>query len=216
MLKTLIKKQFMELFKSYFISRKTGKGRSKAGVIGFFALFAVLMLYIFGVFFVMCWGLGTAFFPAGKDWLYFTMLAIVAVMLGTFGSVFNTYAGMYLAKDNDLLISMPIPPRTILLSRLVGVYGLALLYSGVVWLPALLCHWIFGSATVLSVVFGVLLLFLIAAIVSALTCLLGWLVALLAGKLKNRSFVIVLLSLVFLGAYYFICFRKRYCISCVI
>lgn len=35
--------------------------------------------------------------------------------------MFNTYAGLYLANDNDLLLSMPIPIRTILCARLLGL-----------------------------------------------------------------------------------------------
>lgn len=207
MLKTLLKKQLAEIFKSWIVNRKTGKGRSKAGVIGLGLLFAFLMLFMLGMFFLLAWGMGGGLFGTGMEWLYFALFGAMSILLGTIGSVFNTYAGLYLAKDNDLLISMPIPPRTILASRLLGVYLMSLLYSALVWLPAQLCWWIWGSPTVLSVVFGLLLTPVIALFVTVLTCLLGWLVALLAGKLKNRSFVIVLLSLVFVGLYYTLYFR---------
>ena len=56
-------------------------------------------------------------------------------MLGAFGSVFNTYSGLYLAKDNDLLLSLPIPVRALMASRLLGVYLMGLMYSAVVILP---------------------------------------------------------------------------------
>ena len=48
------------------------------------------------------------------DWLYFTLMGLVAIFLGAFGSVFNTYSSLYLAKDNDLLLSLPIPLRVII------------------------------------------------------------------------------------------------------
>ena len=35
--------------------------------------------------------------------LYFLIMGMIAIALGTFGSVFNTYSGLYLSKDNDLL-----------------------------------------------------------------------------------------------------------------
>lgn len=53
--------------------------------------------------------------------MYFAMMGLLASFFGVFGSVFNTYAGLYLAKDNDLLLSMPIPIRTILCARLLGL-----------------------------------------------------------------------------------------------
>ena len=53
-------------------------------------------------------------------WLYFTLMGLVAIFLGAFGSVFNTYSSLYLAKDNDLLLSLPIPVRVIIASRLLS------------------------------------------------------------------------------------------------
>ena len=88
-------------------------------------------------------------------WLYFALMGLLAVFLGAFGSVFNTYASLYLAKDNDLLLSMPIPVRTMLLaSRLLGVYLMGLLYSGVVILPAVIVYWVSGLGAALAAIAG--------------------------------------------------------------
>ena len=66
--------------------------------------------------------------------------ALVGVLMGVFGSVFNTFSGLYQAKDNDLLLSLPIPVRAILASRLLGVYLMGLTFSGVILLPLSLIH----------------------------------------------------------------------------
>ena len=162
MLKTLIKKQYMECFRSYFINRKTGKRRSKGGIIGMFAMFACLMLFLCIMFFGLSYLMGGQLFEAGMGWLFYVLIGSLAVMFGVFGSVFNTYATLYLAKDNELLLSMPIPPSKILMTRMSLVYGLSLLYSGCIWLPAMVYGWIFGTVTSLAVVFQVLLLPVIA------------------------------------------------------
>ena len=206
MLKALIKKQFHECFRTYFVNVKTGKARSKGGTIGMFVLFTALMLFLCGAFFGMAFLLGDLL-AAGLPWLYYALMALISMFLGTFGSVFNTFSTLYMAKDNDLLLSMPIPPSKILATRISLVYGLSLLYSGVVWLPAIVFGWIFGAPTVLSVIFDVLLLFLIALFVTVLTCALGWVVALIAARMKKKSFLTVIISLVFFAAYYFVCFR---------
>ncbi|MDO4811116.1 MAG: hypothetical protein Q3985_04135 [Eubacteriales bacterium] len=206
MLKALIKKQYQECFRTYFVNVKTGKARSKAGMAGMFVLFAVLMLFLCGAFFGMAFLLGDLI-TAGLPWLYYALMGMVSIALGTFGSVFNTFSTLYLAKDNELLLSMPIPSSKILTTRMTLVYGLSLLYSGVVWLPAIVYSWIFSSPSVLSVIFGILLLFIIALFVTVLTCVLGWVVALVAVRVKKKSFVTVVLSLVFFALYYFVCFR---------
>lgn len=207
MLKALVKKQFMEMFRGYLINKKTNTARSRGKLCLLFVLFGVLMLIMCALFAGLALLLADGMFQADMAWLYFTLMGIMSVMFGTFGSVFNTYAGLYLAKDNDLLLSMPIPPRAILTSRLIGVYGMALLYSGSVWLPTIVVAWIVGTCSVLSVIFDVLLIFVIAAFVAVITCLLGWAVAAIASRLKNKSIVTVLVSLVFFGLYYFVCFH---------
>ncbi len=114
MLKVLLKKQMAEVFRSYFYNRKTNKARSKANSIVLFILFAFLMIVVLGGTFTaialgVCFGLTAA----SMGWLYFVLMSGMAIVLGAFGSVFNTYSGLYLPKDNDLLLSMPISVRTI-------------------------------------------------------------------------------------------------------
>ncbi len=207
MLKALIKKQFLELNTFYFQNKKTGKMRSKAGIAGTIILF----LWLFALLGIVFGGLGIML--AGSlsalnfDWLYFCMMGLIAILLGTFGSVFNTYAGLYHAKDNDLLLSMPIPPSKILFARMTGVYGISLLYTALVWVPAIIAYFIEATPTPLCVIFSILQLFIITLFVTVLTCALGWVVALISSKLKNKSFVTVLASLVFLGLYYVVYFR---------
>ena len=74
-------------------------------------LFALLMVGVLGGMFTLlsCGPLLRRWSAAGMGWLYFALMALLAMLLGAFGSVFNTYSGLYLSKDNDLLLSMPIP-----------------------------------------------------------------------------------------------------------
>ena len=141
MLKALIRKQYMECFRTYFVNMKTGKPRSKAGIAGMFLFFTALMLVLCGTFFGMSYLVSNQLFAMDMDWLYYVLLGLLSILLGTFGSVFSTYSTLYMAKDNELLLSMPIPPAKILFTRMTLVYGLSLLYSGCVWLPAGICGW---------------------------------------------------------------------------
>ena len=206
MLKVLVKKQFQESFRSYFVDRKTGKARSKGAIIGLFALFGLLMLFLCACFVGMALSM-SVLLDTDLNWMYFVIFGIVSIAIGIFGSVFNTYAALYLAKDNDLLLSMPIRPRDILLSRIIMVFGLSLLYSAVVWVPGIAYAYITHTYSPLAVVLGILLTFAIAVFVSVVTCALGWVIAAVSTKIKNKSFITVLMTLLFLGVYYFISFR---------
>jgi len=207
MLKVLIKKQFSEIFKTYFVNPKNGKTRSKAGTLGFFVLFAFIMFSLAALFFGVSAALGDSLFKVGLQWLYFAVMGLVSLLLGIFGSVFNTFASLYLAKDNEFLLSMPIPPMKLLISRMTGVVGLSLLYGGCVWLPACLYYWIYGKSTVSGIIFDIILTFALTLLITAITCALGWVVALISKKIKSKSFFTVILTLLFLGVYYFVCFN---------
>ena len=204
MLKILVKKQLGEIFRSYTYDAKKNKARSKGATIGFFVFFIVLMVGVLGgLFTFLSLAMCEPMAAVGMDWLYFTLMTLLAAFLGIFGSVFNTYSGLYMAKDNDLLLSMPIPVRTIMAARLVSVYLMGLMYSGIVLLPAIIVYWVTVGMTVQTVLGCVVQLLLLSVFVLTLSCALGWLVAKISQKLKNKSFVTVIISLVFIGAYYF-------------
>ncbi len=208
MLKLLVKKQLMEVFKGYFYDFKKNKKRSKAGVIGWFIFFAVIMIGVLGGMFAgMSSMLCSGIVSAGMDWLYFVIMGLMSAFLGLFGSVFNTYAGLYRAQDNDLLLSMPIPVKYIIASRLLNVYILDVMYSAVVIIPAIIVYWITAPVTAVKVIGGIALMLIISFIVMVLCCALGWFVAKASGKLKNKSLVTVLLSLAGIALYYLLYFK---------
>lgn len=217
MLKTLLKKQMAEIFRNYFYDPKKNKMRSKSATIAYIALYVLLMVGLLGgMFALMAVGLCGPLAEAGMDWLYYLLIGLIAVLLGTFGSVFSTYSSLYLSKDNDLLLSMPIPVRCVMASRLLGVYLLGLMYSGVAIVPGVIVYWITAPVTAGTVVGGVLMVLLVSVIVMVLSCLLGWVVARISLKLKNKSFITVILSLLFLAAYYFVYYKAQALITLLV
>lgn len=210
MLSLMLKRQLLELNRSFFYSAKSGKGRSKLSSALLIAGYVLLMVgCLGGMFTALSLALCAPLTAVGADWLYFAILSMVALALGVFGSVFNTYAGLYLAKDNDLLLSLPIPVKYILAGRLLGVYLMGLMFSAVVIVPAVIVYFVTARLTAASVVGCILLVLLVSLTVLVLSCLLGWVVAKISLKLRRRSFVTVLATLVFFGLYYFVYFKAN-------
>lgn len=208
MLKILLRKQLYELNSSFFYDRKKGRVRSKGTSILLIVLYALLMIVIMGgIFTMLSVMLCAPFVGMGLDWLYFDMMTLIALFLGVFGGVFNTYSSLYKARDNDLMLSLPIPTRYVLISRLTGVYLMGLMFSAVVMLPAVIVYFVVAHPAVEGVVGSLLLTVLVSVFVFILSCLLGWVVAKISVHLKSRSLIVVILSLVFFGLYYFVCFN---------
>ena len=210
MLKLLLKKQFLEIFQVYFYDAKKNKARSKTSTAMYFVLFIVLIFGLLGgIFTFLAMKLCTPLINVGMDWMYFALMGLISVLLGAFGSVFNTYAGLYLPKDNNLLLAMPIPVAAVVGSRLIGVYLMGLLYSVVVILPAIIVYWVTAGVTLKAVLGGLLITMVISVFVLIISCVLGWIVAKISLKLKHKSLITVLISLAVIGVYYFVYFKAQ-------
>lgn len=210
MVKILLKKQMMEMFRTYFYNQKKNTKRSKATTIMYIVLFALLLVVIFGgVFGFVAYLIAKPFCALELGWMYFDIMGLIAIALGAFGSVFNTYSGLYLAKDNDMLFSLPIPVSAIMASRLLGVYLMGLMYSGIVALTSVIVYLCIAGFTFKALICGLFYIFIISIMVLIFSCLLGWVVARISQKLKNKSFITVFVSLVGIGLYYFCYFKAQ-------
>ena len=106
MLKVLVKKQLIEIFRSYFYNAKKNKAYSKGATAAYVVLFVMLMVGVLGgIFTGMALMICKPMAEAEVEWFYFALMGLTAILLGAFGSVFNTFSSLYLSKDNDLLPS---------------------------------------------------------------------------------------------------------------
>ena len=203
MIKALLKKQLAEVFSSILMDSKKKTRRTGKGLAVYLLIYFSLVIYLGATFFLMAKFLCQSLVPAPLDltWFYFTIMGLLALVLGVFGSVFSTYASLYLAKDNDTLLAMPIPPRAILFVRLATVYVVGLFFELIVMLPATVAWFIYGDPTVLGGIFAILIPFILSFFVLSLSCLLGFVVAAISTRLKHKTVVIVILALAFLGLY---------------
>ena len=203
MMKALVLLRFRALLAGLTAQAQKKNKRSRGTLI----LFAFLFLYVFAVIAGMMgftfYNLAQPYHLLGLDWLYFAMAGLMGLGFAVLGSVFTTQSQLYDAKDNPLLLSMPIPPRTILISRMLPLLALNLLFSGLVMVPALVVYAVFVEFSPAGVVLQLLCLLGIALLAQAIACLLGWLLHLLLSKL-NKSVASILYLVVFLGLYFYI------------
>jgi len=201
----MIRKLFLVNLKSlganYFNSGKN-KGSIRKKII-----FAILMVYAAFAFISMFFGLFITilepFFSAGIGWMYFAFLAIMAFGLSVVGSIFTASAQIFGAKDNELLLSMPIKPSEILLGRLLVIVTFEYAYTIIVALPA---FWLWidgGYATPLGILFFVIGIILLPLMAMSLSLLLAWLLGMLTSRLKQKNILVLVLSIGFFAAYFY-------------
>lgn len=214
MFKTLLKINLRAMFSTMFRRRSDKPGKKAGGKAGRIVLVILLGLYVFGA---MMMSVGSLFgsllmqtdgAPVDARY-YFSLLGILVFAFAFIGSVFSTKNLLFRARDNELLLSMPIPPILILASRVAVLLVLELIYAllmaipaGVVWFRAMG----FDLVLLLRLLPATCLLLLLAA---AVTGFFGWLLALLDTKFAKSEMIQSVLSLVLLVGYFLVVFNMQ-------
>ena len=191
------------MFFSSLTQGKKGKNRTTAGKVGMIILFAFLGLYVTFAMAALFISINLALAGTENEFFPLALALLITLTLTLFGSIFPTKTQIFDSKDNELLISMPIPPKYIFISRLVFLLIINYLLESIVLVPAIICFAIFTGFTLMGFIFTLLVFILVPFLTLSVSSLLAWLISLIASKIKNKTFVTVFLFAIFFGAYMF-------------
>lgn len=201
MFKALLHKQMLEVRRMYLQGGRSKKAARKTSPVGMMILFVFLYIVLAGSFFAMSIPIGEPLFTAGKDWIFFLIMGLLAFLMGVIGGVLSASSALFRAKDNEFLLAMPIPPSKILLVRMLSIYIMGFIYESMVMIPAIAAYCIFSSPSPLAVIFCVLALFVLGFFILTFSCFFGWIAALIASKLKNKTALTVIVSVIAVCAF---------------
>ncbi|MBQ8685948.1 MAG: hypothetical protein IJ514_07240 [Clostridia bacterium] len=202
MLKPLLKKQLQETAAFFYLNNKNGRRRSPLAVVGFAALMLYAVAAIVAMFYIIADTLCVALVGGGLTWVYFALIGVIAAAFACVGSAFAAKTKLYEAKDNDLLLSMPVKPWEVLFSRLLGLYLLTLFFSSVVFVPAVACYFLHFGFAVLPAVLLLLITLILPLGALAVSCLLGWGIAVVTARIRSKNLVTMLFAVAFLAVYF--------------
>lgn len=184
-----------------FRMRQSGGKRASGALIVGLLIFCLLCIELV---FVALWAQMTVFCTMGLAWLYFSLAGILALALAVFGSVFMTQTQLYDAKDNELLLSMPIRPMQILMSRMAVLLVLTGVFTLAALLPAYIMYAAFFGVTVQIVVGWVLSAAALILLAQAVCCALGWVLHWLLSRIRNKAVVSMTFTVLFLVVYFYV------------
>ena len=202
MFKALLKKQFMELGAFLTNDRKTGGRRSPKATVGFALFFGGILLLMMFSFGMMAWPLAQAMVPVGQGWLYFLSMELMALLMAVIMGAFAGYSGLFAAKDNELLLAMPIPPWMILTVRLLTLLTTNFMCVLLAWVPTVFVYTLYAETPLGAVLSALPMAVFLAGISAVLSAIIGWVVAEVSGRVRNKNAVVVVLSLVLMGGYF--------------
>ena len=201
MMRALLAVRFRAMFASLVSQTRQKKKKSKGMMVLFAVLYVYVVVVIAGAMCFLFGQLATPYHLAGLDWLYFAMAGLMGLAFSVFGGVFMTQNQLYDARDNDLLLSMPIRPRAILMSRMLPLLGVDLVFCGIVMVPACVMYAIQAEFHMLSLVCQLVGMLGVCLLSQAICCLLGWGLHLLLSRM-NRSLASLLYMVAFLAIYF--------------
>ena len=205
MIFTLIRINITGIFSRSFRNFRRSNKRSKVSLV----LIGLLVIYVVGAIMfgmgAMLYSFSSAFFGAGIGWFYFALVGLIIFALCFIGGIFMVQTQIFNAKDNDLLLSMPIKPSAILGGRLAALLIFEYVYELLILVPAIVVLFITGDISLIPAagfIFLVASAILLPLFAVALGSLFGWLIALASSRLRRKNIVTLVFSLAFLGLYF--------------
>ena len=172
-------------------------------------LFGLLFLYMAGVMLIMfggvAYGLITQLEPLGLSWVALALGGFAAAAICFLFSVFSMQSLLFQAKDNDLLLSLPLRPWQIAASRLLSLLLLEYAFSLVALGPTVGVYaWLMapGLGFYLRLI---PLLLLLPLLPLALAAFVGYLFALVTARSRHKSLLVTVLSFGAFGVYMYFC-----------
>ena len=81
-------------------------------------------------------------------------MGLTALLVSVLASAFTSYSGLFQSRDNELLLSLPIPPAVIFGVRVSTVYLACLIYLLMAWVPAVVCYGLLAAHPLAGVLLG--------------------------------------------------------------
>ncbi|MDR1412313.1 MAG: hypothetical protein LBJ07_00060 [Actinomycetes bacterium] len=184
--------------------KKRWAGAERAHALLAALLMLILVLSVFGLFIGLFSTLTPSLFEMGLGWLYFALFAVIVFTLSVVSTVFSASGMIFRAKDNELLLSLPIKPSAILMSRLLVFltteYALALL----VFVAALVPWIASGYATAGAACCFVAATLCLPLMATAISLLFAWLLSLILARIRFKNAITLLAYGGFILLYYYL------------
>ena len=201
-LKPLLKKQVLQTASFFFTGNKDGKRRKPLFIFLLSLLIAYAVVAVVAMFWMLTETLCAPLVSSGLGWVYFAFMGTLATGLGCVGSVFAAKSQLFEAKDNDFLLSLPIPPWAILFVRMLSLYLLTFLFEALVFIPTVVRYFTVVGFQLLPALFSLAIVLILPLGTLALCALIGWLIAFITARIRAKNLLTVLFFAAFMIVYF--------------
>ncbi len=201
---------FSVILKSAFRRNKGGRGVS--------AIVAIVILsLVFGAYSLMtAFLIAPAFSMATDDGLggnFSAFIVFITTIANVLFALIPLVTTLYMSKDNEILLALPVKSSTVFLARILYVYLTQLFFTLVMVLPMIVVFGVWAKMSVAFYFFMTLWCALAPFIALVVASVLAVPIMYLASLFKNKgvitSIALIVLFTVFFGAYYALFFNMN-------
>lgn len=175
----------MDLFRA---KKKKGDKSSGAG-----ATFA-LMVMMFFIVWVYANSWFDALSPIGKESLLLPFVIVITTIMTLIEGIYKSSSLMYNTRDDDLLLTLPIPRWRIVALKLTKFYLFELVFNSMFLLPAMIVYLTRATIATSFIPVSILVLVMMPIIPIVLSCLIGAVISAFSSKFKKRTVVQVIFT----------------------
>ncbi len=170
------------------INRRLNDPARRRGAKWLLALILLGGVAALGVAFAYCLGIAYALDSIGALCVFPVMLASVVALTALITTIVKAPDALFGARDLDMLLSLPIPARTVATARVLKIYGMNLLFTLLIFLPGGVAYAMFAHPAPMFYVAYILSALAVPMIPAVLASLLGALVALAGASIKRLRY----------------------------
>ena len=164
----------------------------------------MLVPIILGIF--VMYAVGTIYYPIAveldKANLMFVLLELAVAfpsLLAVMEGIYKSQGILFEAKDSDLLFSLPISKKDILLARVIKLYVFQFLYSLLFTVPGIAIYAYYKEPTAYFYVITAIMLVLFPIIPTIVGCMIGFLTKQISVKFKAKKAVQLVITFIFIS-----------------
>ena len=149
----------------------------------------ILMLYLMFIAAFYANALLGELKPLHLEYIVLTLFSLAITILSFMEGIYKSGSLLFNCKDDNLLLSLPIKKRTVMLIRVLRFYIFELLYNSLFILPAMIVYAISIMPSLNYYLTSFIALLLLPIVPIILSCIVGFIITYLSSRFKGKNIV---------------------------
>ena len=148
------------------------------------------------LFIIVCFSVGVYANALGRlmhkvnlTYIMLNMFFFLVTILAFIEGIYKSQGILFEAKDNDLLLSLPIKRSTILFSRIFKLLLFEYLYNLLILIPAFIVYIYYEHPSINFYLISIIMILLIPIIPTIVSCFFGYLIKTISSKFRSKKII---------------------------